>query len=264
MRENVAKRRLAAGEACIGTWLSLDSVLAAEALATCGADWLVIDVEHSPYSWEQVAYMAGMIAHRGGVPLVRVPANTGENVKRALDLGAFGVVVPMVNSVEEARAAVAAAKYPPVGVRSVGGALRAVRFAATQEEYLKRANDEVLVVIQAEHRLHLERATEIARVPGVDAVFIGPNDMAASLGVAPDGPEIEPSFQRVLDACRAAGVAAGIHCFSAAAAQRRLAQGFRFVAVASEAAIMERYVRAEIRAAREGGPVAAEAGGVAD
>lgn len=257
MRENPVKRRLASGGATAGTWLSLASVTAAEVLAGCGFDWLVVDMEHTPVSWETVSHMVGLIAHRGGVPLVRIPQNSLEHVKRVLDLGAYGVVVPMVNSVEEARAAVQAARYPPDGARSVGGVLRALRFQTDPASYLAAANDEVLVVIQAEHRLHLERRFEIARVPGVDAIFIGPNDLAASLGPEA-GPEVmERAYADVLAACRASGVAAGIHAADGAAAHRRLQQGFRFVAVGSDAGMLERRARAEAAAARTGGPPSA-------
>lgn len=262
MRENPVKRRLAAGEAAVGSWLSLGSVTAAEMLVPSGFQWLTVDMEHSPLSWDTVAQMVGIIAHRGGVPLVRVPMNTIENIKRVLDLGAYGIVVPMVNSVAEAEAAVQAAKYPPTGVRSVGGILRAMRFETDGATYLGRANDEVLVVVQAEHRLHLERAHEIARVPGVDAVFIGPHDMGASLGLHPESAEMEPHFATVLDACRQAGVAAGIHAPDAAAARRRVAQGFRFVAAGSDAGMLDRLARAEAATATGRGQVHADAGGV--
>ena len=262
MRENLVKRRLRGGEPSVGTWLSLGSVTAAELLVESGFQWLTIDMEHTPLSWETVAQMVGIIAYRGGVPLVRVPLNNLENIKRVLDLGAFGIVVPMVNSVADAEAAVAAAKYPPTGVRSVGGILRPMRFQTDAPTYFAQANDEVLVVIQAEHRLHLERAREIAAVPGVDAVFIGPYDMGASLGLHPESDAMEPHFATVLEACRQAGVAAGIHAPDAAAAHRRIAQGFRFVAAGSDAAMLNRLARAEAATAAGRAPVAAQAGGL--
>jgi 4-hydroxy-2-oxoheptanedioate aldolase len=260
VRGNPVKARLRDGGATVGTWLSLDSPTSAEVLARSGFDWLVIDAEHSPVNWETVATMVGLIAHRGGVPMVRVPWNTGENIKRALDLGAYGVVVPMVNSVAEAEAAVRAAKYPPEGARSVGGLLRAVRFDADQETYLGRANAEVLVVIQAEHRLHLERARAIAAVPGVDALFIGPNDLAASLDISPADPAIEAAYAQVLAACREMGVAAGIHAPDGAAARRRVLQGFRFVAAGSDAAILEHHARIDAAVASGATPPAAGTG----
>ncbi len=264
MRENPVKRRLAAGEASVGTWLSLGSVTAAELLVRSGFEWLTVDAEHSPLSWDTVAQMVGIIAHRGGVPLVRVPVNSLQNIKHALDLGAFGIVVPMVNSVAEAEAAVRAAKYPPAGVRSVGGILRGLRFDTDPATYLARANDEVLVVIQAEHPEHLKRAHEIARVPGVDAVFIGPHDMGASFGIHPESEEMEPHFATVLDACRQAGVAAGIHAPDAEAARRRVAQGFRFVAAGNDASMLDRTARNEAAAVTGSRPVQAASGGVTE
>jgi 4-hydroxy-2-oxoheptanedioate aldolase len=261
MRPNPVKQRLRQGQASVGTWLSLGSVTAAELLVSSGFEWLTVDAEHSPLSWETVAHMVGVIAHAGGVPLVRVPWNSGENIKRALDLGAYGVVVPMVNSVAEAEAAVRAAKYPPAGTRSVGGILRSLRFATDPGTYRARADEEILVVIQAEHRDHLERAHEIARVPGIDAVFIGPHDLGASLGLPPDAEAMEPHFATVLNACRAAGVAAGIHAPDGAAARRRLEQGFRFVAAGSDAGMLDRLARAEARRARGEAPAEARGGG---
>jgi len=249
MRTNPVRRRLRAGQASVGTWLSLGSVTAAELLVGAGFDWLTVDLEHTPFSWETVAHTVGIVAYRGCVPLVRVPSASIENIKRALDLGAYGIVAPMVNSVADAEAVVAAAKYPPAGVRSVGGILRSPRWAADGQEYLERANDEVLVVIQAEHRLHLERAAQIAAVPGIDAVFIGPHDMGASLGLHPESAAMEPHFAAVLQACRQAGVAAGIHAPDAAAAARRLAQGFRLVATGTDASMLDRLARAELATA---------------
>jgi 4-hydroxy-2-oxoheptanedioate aldolase len=264
MRVNPVLQRLRAGRPSVGTWLSLGSPTAAELLVTSGFEWLTVDLEHTPMSWETVAHMVGLIAHRGGVPLVRIPSNTVENAKRALDLGASGLVVPMVNSVAEAEAAVAAVRYPPAGVRSVGGILRAARWDTDPVTYQARANREILLVIQAEHRLHLEHAREIAGVPGIDAVFIGPHDMGASLGLRPDSPEMEPHFAAVLAACREAGVPAGIHAPDAEWARRRVAQGFRFVAAGTDASMLDRLARSEAALAQgtEAGAAPAAGGAV--
>src|SRR5688500_14807371 len=131
MRNNTVKAALKEGRAQVGTWLSLASPMAARFMARTGFDWLTVDIEHSPVNWETAATMFGAIADAGGVPLARVPFHSLENAKRALDSGAFGIVFPMCCCVEEAEQAVAVCKYPPQGVRSVGGSLHTLNFAAS-------------------------------------------------------------------------------------------------------------------------------------
>src|SRR5205809_7257620 len=151
MRPNPVKRALKAGQPSVGTWLSLGSSTAARFLARAGFAWLTVDVEHSLVDWETATHIFAAVADADCVALARVPANRHDHIKRVLDNGAMGIVVPMVNSREEALAAVAAAKYPPAGNRSVGGSVHALNFDATAEDYFARANDEILVVLQCEH-----------------------------------------------------------------------------------------------------------------
>src|SRR3954463_15951583 len=148
MRPNPVKRALKAGKASVGTWLSLGSITAARFMARAGFAWLTVDVEHSLVDWETASHMFASIADAGCTALARVAANRHDHIKRVLDNGAQGIVVPMVNSREEALAAVAAAKYPPAGTRSVGGSVHALNFGATANDYFARANDEILVVLQ--------------------------------------------------------------------------------------------------------------------
>lgn len=240
MRANHVKRRLAAGEPSIGTWLSLPSPEAAEYVSEIGFDWLTVDAEHNGIDVTAMSRMFGVIAANGVAPLVRIPWNTGENIKRALDSGAWGIVVPMVNSREEAEAAVAAAKFPPRGNRSLGGNMRTVRWKATGEEYNNNADNEILVVLQIEHIKGVEVADEILSVPGVDACFIGPNDLAASMGISlgipleSDHPEMIAAVREIREACVRNGVAPGIHTSGADGLRQRIAEGFQFLAMASE------------------------------
>ena len=238
MKPNSAKKILNAGGLTLGTWLSLGNILAARLLARAGFAWLTVDMEHSAWDWEQASQTFAAIAEAGCVPLARIPANRHDYIKRALDLGAMGVVVPMVNSVEEAKAAVAACKYPPKGNRSVGGNLHALNFGATSTSYYAKADDEILIVLQCEHIAAVERADEIFRVPGIDAIFVGPNDLAASLrgpdGSPPKADLIQKTQKRILEACQKAGVAPGIHCFSPDEAKRRSEEGWRFLAINSD------------------------------
>jgi 4-hydroxy-2-oxoheptanedioate aldolase len=240
LKANHVKRRLQAGEPSIGTWLSLPSPETAEYVAELGFDWLTVDAEHNAIDITTISRMFGAIAARGVAPLVRIPWNSGENIKRVLDAGAWGIVVPMVNSREEAEMAVEASKFPPRGNRSIGGNMRTVRWQGTSEEYHRHADDEILVVLQIEHAKGVEAADEILSVPGVDACFIGPNDLAASMGVAlgvplesPD-PSLVEAITEIREACVRNGVAPGIHTSGASGLTQRIAEGFQFLAMASE------------------------------
>lgn len=243
MRSNPVKSALKEGRAQVGTWLSLGSPLAARYMAHTGFDWLTVDIEHSSVNWESAALMFGAIADSGGVPLARVPYNNLENAKRALDNGAFGIVFPMCCSVEEAKQAVSVCKYPPVGERSVGGSLHALNFQGTTADYYARANDEILVIIQAEHRDAVNNADAIFSVPGIDAVFVGPNDLLSSMHKTPsmdsDDPEFVAALRIIREKAIRHGVAPGIHVSNAEAAKRRIAEGWRFVAISSELGFMQ-------------------------
>ena len=240
MKANHVKRRLQAGEPSVGTWLSLPSAESAEYIAELGFDWLTVDAEHNPIDITVMSQMFGVIAASGTAPLVRIPWNSGENIKRVLDAGAWGIVVPMVNSRAEAEAAVAAAKYPPRGNRSLGGNLRTVRWGATAAEYTAHADDELLVVLQIEHVAGVAVADEILSVPGVDACFIGPNDLAASMGISlgvpleSSHPELVAAVAEIRAACLRNGVAPGIHCSGPEGVNQRIGEGFQFLAMASE------------------------------
>lgn len=242
MRPNAAKAALKRGEAQVGTWLTLGSPFAARFVARMGYPWLTVDLEHSPVNWETAAMMFATIADAGRVPLARVPSNSHENIKRALDNGAFGIVVPMVNTRAEAEAAVAATRYHPAGNRSVGGSLHCLGFQATPAEYYARANDEILVVLQTEHVRAVENAADICSVPGVDAIFIGPNDLLQSMGRAPametNDPEFVSALRHLRETAKKHGVAPGIHTSTVEAVRRRLSEGWRFLALGSDLAFL--------------------------
>ena len=242
MKTNPVRAKLKRGEPSVGTWLTLSDTVAARLMTRVGFDWLTVELEHSPTNFETAANNFAIIAASGVVPLARVPWNTGENIKRVLDTGAWGIVVPMVNSRAEAEAAVAAARYAPLGTRSIGGQLHAANFDTDPATYYARANDEILVVLMAEHIQAIEDADEIFSVPGIDVVFIGPNDLHNSMGKPPafesEHQEFVDALQHILKTARKYGVAPGIHVADVAAAQRRIAEGFQFVAIASEAGMM--------------------------
>jgi 4-hydroxy-2-oxoheptanedioate aldolase len=242
MRPNAVKRALKSGQPAVGTWLSLGNILAARFLARIGFSWLTVDIEHSLVDWETATHMFAAIADAGCVALARVPANRHDHIKRVLDNGAMGIVVPMVNSREEALAAVAAAKYPPVGNRSVGGSAHALNFDTHANDYYAHANEEILVVLQCEHIQAVEAADDIFAVAGIDAIFVGPHDLAASMRSAdakpPTGEATTRVMKRILEACKKNGVAPGLHCGSAEEAKHRIQEGWQFLAVASELRMM--------------------------
>lgn len=242
MRTNFVRAKLKRGEPSIGTWLILPDPMSAQLMSRIGFDWLTVELEHSPTSFETASQIFATTAAAGVAPMCRVPWNTGENIKRVLDTGAWGVIVPMVNSRAEAEAVVAAARYQPQGTRSIGGQLHAANFDTDPATYYARANEEILVVLMAEHVQAVEHADEICSVPGIDVVFIGPNDLHNSLGKAPafdsEDKEFTGAVEHILNAAKKHGIAPGIHVLDAAAAQRRMAEGFQFIAITSEAGMM--------------------------
>jgi len=240
MRENQVKEKLKRGEAALGAWLSLPDVPVARVMARLGFDWLAIDLEHSAQNPTRVSDMVSSIVDLGTcAPIVRLPGHGAEWVKWALDAGAWGVIVPMVNTAEEARRVVSYAKYPPLGVRSVGGIFAPYGFGTTDwPEYLQQANDATLVAVQIESTRALEHLGEILAVPGIDVAFVGPNDLHAQLGLPPGSDWQEPVFvealARIQSEARAHGVASGIFCSDGESAAHRLRQGFQMVNVTSD------------------------------
>jgi 4-hydroxy-2-oxoheptanedioate aldolase len=226
----------------VGTWLSLGSITAARFLARLGFDYLTVDVEHSLVNVETTTHMMAAIADAGCVPLARVPSNRHDHIKRVLDNGGYGIVVPMVMSRREAEEAVAACLYPPRGNRSVGGSVHALNFAAAPAEYYAKVDDELAVILQCEHIEAVRRFEEIYSVPGVDAVFVGPNDLAASMRDSsgkPPSPEVfKQTLADILAACKRLKVPAGIHTFSIEEAKMRIEEGWQFIAVNSELKFM--------------------------
>jgi 4-hydroxy-2-oxoheptanedioate aldolase len=254
MRTNPVKRALRAGKPSFGTWLSLGDLYATRVLARLGFDWLTLDIEHSAIDWSQAAMIFAAVADAGCVPLARVPKGNHDYIKRVLDAGAWGIVVPMVDTREQANIAVRAAKYPPLGNRSLGGGMHAINFDTTAVEYYKKANDEILVVLQTESPTGVANAEEIYSLPEVDAIFVGPVDLRANLRSA-DGreasdAELEEQLARVVTAGKKTGTPTGMHTMDAQAALTRAAQGMQFIAIGSELRFMTSKAQETLRSLR--------------
>lgn len=242
MKSNRVKRILREGRPSFGTWLSLGDLFASRVLARCDFDWLTLDLEHSPIDWSQAAMIFGAVADAGGVPLARVPKGNHDYIKRVLDAGAWGIIVPMVDTVEQARIAIAAAKYPPLGNRSLGGGMHALNFDCTSDEYFTRANDEILVVLQTESPRGVANAEEIYSLPGVDAIFVGPVDLRAQMrgpnGAEASDDEFEELIEKIISIGRKTGTPTGMHVMVPEMALKRAEQGMQFIAIGSDLRFM--------------------------
>jgi 4-hydroxy-2-oxoheptanedioate aldolase len=229
---NRFKQRLVAGELQIGIWASLCSPIAADVLRDSGFDWMLIDTEHSPNEPPDV--LAQLQAVEGGTAeaVVRPAWNDMVLMKRVLDLGARNLLVPYVQSAEEARRAVSAIRYPPHGMRGVTGGGRASRYGRVKE-YFQRANDDVCLLVQVETREALANIEAIAGVDGVDGVFIGPADLAASLGHVGNSQhaEVQAALRDGVERLKRLGKPAGILTPNEDEARRYIEWGYRFVAV---------------------------------
>ncbi|MBN9670998.1 HpcH/HpaI aldolase family protein [Roseibium aggregatum] len=228
---NGFKARLRDGETQWGIWNSLASPVAAEALSLVGFDWMLFDTEHSPV---EVAGLMPILqaAAAGTASAVARPAwNDKVLIKRLLDIGVQTLLVPFVETAEEAEAAVRATRYPPNGIRGVAGSTRASRFGMAPG-YLQKANDEICVLVQIETSGALSRLEEIASVEGVDGVFIGPSDLSASMGFLgnPAAPEVQDAIREAAGRIVASGKAPGILATKAEDALRYHEWGYRFVA----------------------------------
>jgi 2-keto-3-deoxy-L-rhamnonate aldolase RhmA len=223
------RARLKGGETLLGTMVTLASAASAEVLASLGFDWLFIDGEHGPLGIRELTEILQAVSHKTAC-IVRVPEAAEVPIKRVLDLGAHGIIVPQVNTAEQAANVVRWSRYAPEGARGVGLA-RAQGYGQTFREYLGSANDEIAVIVQAEHALAVDNIESIVRVPGIDAVLLGPYDLSASLGKMGriDDAAVVAAIRRVTDVCRTAGMPLGYFGVTAAAVQPYVAQGYTLI-----------------------------------
>ncbi len=246
---NPVTDKLRGGQPAIGSWLTLCSPVSAENMAHIGWDWLVVDAEHSPVGFDTMVNCFRAVQLGGAVPMARVPWNDTVWIQRTLDAGALGLVVPMVNSAEDAEAVVGNMKYATKGQRSFGGSRVAPYIDG---EYRTWADENLAIIVMIETIQAVEQAEAILGVEGVVGCFIGPNDLALSMGLTQKdmgpGTEHEAAMLEVLAAAKKTGKAAGKHCFSAAEVTMRIGQGFQFLALASDGAFMAKAAQAEFGA----------------
>jgi 4-hydroxy-2-oxoheptanedioate aldolase len=241
LQRNRFKHDLAAGKLQIGLWCSLCSSIAAEIVSDSGFDWLLLDTEHSPNELPDLLAALQAVAAGSGTPIVRPAWNDTVLIKRVLDIGAQTVLLPYVQNAEEAKRAVAATRYPPHGIRGVTGSGRAARYGRVTD-YLKKAGDEICVLVQVETRTALDQLEAIAAVPGVDGVFIGPSDLAASLGHIgnPAHPEVQAALEDAVRRLTKVGKPAGILTVNDEEAKRYIGWGYLFVAVGVDVGLLSR------------------------
>lgn len=233
--KNPFKAALAAGERQIGLWMGFADPYAAEVVARAGFDWLLIDGEHAPNDLAAIARQMQVISPHSH-PIVRLPMGEPWLIKQVLDTGVQTLLIPMVNSAEEARALVRAMRYPPEGIRGMGGALgRATNFGR-DKDYVASANDEMCLIVQVETGTALEALDEILAVEGVDGVFVGPADLSADLGYPgrADAPEMRQLVAETLARIAASEKAGGIIDFSEEAIAAHFEAGAQFVAVGAD------------------------------
>jgi 4-hydroxy-2-oxoheptanedioate aldolase len=238
-RSLALKKRLRARETTFGCWLSFSNINVAEILAGTGFDWVLIDTEHGPFGIEGLQIVLAAFNGSNTVPIVRVPWNDAVRIKQILDLGADGVLVPMVNSPDEAKAAVAACKYPPEGVRGFGPR-RASDYGRSTDAYVAQANEGTIVMLQIEHMKAVAQIDAMLKVPGIDIICLGPTDLSGSAGVLRqfNHPTVVAAVDKVIARAHAKGlpVCAGV-AFPPEIMRDWVAKGANFVLAAEDSAM---------------------------
>ncbi|HLI12327.1 MAG TPA: aldolase/citrate lyase family protein [Alphaproteobacteria bacterium] len=252
-RENTAKKRLAEGKKVLGCWLQGEGILAAELIGYAGFDFAIIDHEHAPGSFVSAISLIQAVSASGTTVMMRVPWNDPVYLKRALDIGIEGVMIPMVETAEQARAAVAACRFPPYGIRgNATGGIRGADFGLSQRKYLDTAHEQLLIMCQVETVKTVENIPEIAQVEGVDVLFIGPNDLASSIGKPSrfDDPEVMALLERAETAIKAAGKRLAAVPFGPYGWQDLFDRGYDLVVGAGDLALVRMGALAQVKAHR--------------
>ncbi|SAL16950.1 2-dehydro-3-deoxyglucarate aldolase [Caballeronia sordidicola] len=254
---NLLKQRFSEPGTLYGMWLSLGCADVAEAVAHAGFDWLCIDMEHSPNDSQDVVSQLRAIAaaHLPTEPIVRVPAHDGWLVKRVLDAGARTLMFPNVETAQEAAHAVRLTQYPNAdardGLRGAAGMVRAAAYGV-RRDYVTSANAQISTIVQIESELALANVEAIAATPGVDCLFIGPADLAASLGYLGDSkhPDVQKVIAKIIDTAKTAGIASGIFALDAASARQYAEAGVKVIALSSDVSWLLKATRQALQEAR--------------
>jgi 2-dehydro-3-deoxyglucarate aldolase len=237
----------------IGSWITLRDPAVAEIMAKAGFDWLAVDLEHTSLGLRDAIDLVRVIDLCGVAPLVRLSANDSVLIKRLMDGGAQGIIVPMVNTASEARMAVAACRYPPAGHRGVGLS-RAQTFGETFDDYFAHNNERAVVIVQIEHQIAVRNVADILAVDGVDALLIGPYDLSASMDIPGqfDHPKLKENVARVIEAAQRVGKPAGFHAVSSdiAPSKAHLASGVRLLAYSVDMVVLNETFRVGLAALR--------------
>ena len=262
MRENKALSAWRNGGQSVGGWLSIGNAYTAETMSSLGFDYLCVDLQHGMLSYDDLKYMLPAISNYDAVPFVRVPWNEPYEIMKALDAGAYGVIVPMVNNRAEALLAVDSCRYPPDGHRSFGP-IRAAMYGG--RGYAREANGQIACVAMVETADGIENLDEIASTPGLDGIYIGPSDLGYALGLSPTTGSQEQkhidTVERIRKTCEAHGIAAGIHTGSLDATKRYLEQGFNLVTLGTDSAFLAGSASAQLADARDAVSTEREASG---
>lgn len=252
MRENTLKKMWAKGRPAVNGWLSAPCIYSAEVMARAGWDSLTVDAQHGLVGYESAAAMLTAMSPHPPVPLTRVPWLEEGFIMKALDAGAMGIICPMVNTAADAERFVSAVRYPPAGRRSFGPA----RAKFYGDDYPESANDQTVALAMIETREAMDNLDAILKTPGLDAVYIGPSDLANSLGFPPkfdpETPEVIRAMEEIITACRAAGVVAGVHNATPEYALGMIEKGCMFVTVASDLRLMDAGARSVLKTMRGG------------
>jgi 4-hydroxy-2-oxoheptanedioate aldolase len=247
VRPNRIKQLWREGKCVTMGWCSISNGFTAEVMARQGFDALVVDMQHGLTDLANLWPMLQAISQTDTVPVVRVAWNDPAAIMKALDFGAYGILVPLINNADDAKKAVAACRYPPVGMRS-SGPVRAIHYGGA--DYVANANNEIVVMGMVETKEGLENLDAICATPGLDAVYIGPSDLSFALGMAPRGDNPDPAHMatcdRIRDAAHKAGIKACMHCASAAFAAGAVKRGFDLVMLTSDLASMIAGVRRQL------------------
>lgn len=243
---NTLKKRLLAGETLIGCWVALADDYAAEIMGGAGFDWLLIDGEHAPNDLRSIRAQLSVLERFDADPVVRLPVGETWMIKQLLDAGAQTLLIPMVESAEQARELVRACRYPPAGIRGMGAALGRASGFNTIPDYVTSADDQICLLVQVESRAGIEALDEILAVEGIDGVFIGPADLSADMGFQGNAetPEMRQLIGETLGRIAKAGKSPGILGMSDGGIERYLSEGARFVAVAADVMLLAQAARA--------------------